>query len=229
MSDPPVFELEGVARLEGGRAILEIEHLRLGPGVTALEGPNGAGKTTLLNLLAFLCRPERGRLRYAGREMNGSAAQLARWRREVTLVHQHAYLFNTTVAGNVAYGLAARHLPRRRRRELVGRALEQVGLSGLENRRARTLSGGETQRVALARALVLEPRVLLLDEPFSNLDPNSSRVFERIITGLPARGCSVFLVTHGRGQARRLARRVLALENGRLVADSLGQDAPPAP
>ncbi len=215
----PIFSLRGVRKSFGGRLALAIDELDLAAGtVTAVEGPNGAGKTTLLHILALLSPPDQGRLIYRGSPLPRAAGELTALRREITLVAQQAYLFESSVAANVAYGLRLRGMDRRARRERVAAALERVGLSGFGPRKARKLSGGEMQRVALARALVLRPRVLLLDEPFANLDPESSEVFGRVVQGLPAQGCTVVLVSHARGQARRLASRVVALEGGRVVS-----------
>ncbi len=214
----PLFRLEGIRKYYQGRLVLDIPALAItGQGITALEGPNGSGKTTLLMILAALLRPERGRLWYRGRPVEEGGMGLTRYRRQVTLVAQDAYLFNGTVEANLAYGPGLRGWGRRRRRRAALEALGRVGLEGFMGRRARELSQGERQRVALARALALEPRVLLLDEPFANLDPASSRVFEEVISRLPQEGCRVILVTHTHEQALRLAGEVLALAGGRLA------------
>lgn len=214
----PLYELQDVVKAYEGRTVLSLERLVLQPGgVTALEGHNGAGKSTLLAMLALLARPDSGRIIYRGRRVDQT--EVTTLRREITLVAQDSYLFNTSVEKNVAYGLALRGQPRRQRLERAARALEDVGLAAFAGHRARTLSRGESQRVALARALVLQPLVLLLDEPFANLDPASAEVFEEVIRRQPAQGTAVILVSHDAGQARRLADRVLRLEGGRLAAD----------
>jgi tungstate transport system ATP-binding protein len=138
-------------------------------------------------------------------------------RREATLVAQDAYLFNSSVTKNLLYGLDLRGLASGEREARVSRALQTVGLQGFAQRKARQLSSGESQRVALARALALKPKVLLLDEPFANLDPESEAVFERVIRELPQSGCTVIMVTHGREQAGRMADSGLRLEAGRLA------------
>ncbi|RJX35918.1 MAG: ATP-binding cassette domain-containing protein [Desulfarculus sp.] len=215
----PLFSLRGVVKRFQGQEALNIARLDFAAGqITAVEGPNGAGKTTLLQILALLLAPDQGRLLYGGQELPHAGAQLTARRREITLVAQQAYLFDASVQRNVAYGLRLRGMRREERAQRAAAALAQVGLAGFGPRRARRLSGGEMQRVALARALALKPRVLLLDEPFANLDTESAAVFERVIAGLPAEGCTVILVSHAREQARRLAQRVVVLENGRLAA-----------
>lgn len=212
----PLYRLEGVEKYHQGRLALSLPYLAIAPGrITVISGPNGAGKTTLLNMLAFLSMPDQGRLWFQGREALGGTV-LRELRRQVTLVAQDAYLFNASVTRNLAYGLKLRGLSAQERRVRADKALQTVGLAGFGPRKARELSSGESQRVALARALALEPKALLLDEPFSSLDPESEAVFERVIQGLPQAGHSVVLVTHGREQARRLAHDQLLVENGRL-------------
>ncbi len=213
----PLYRLSGVEKHHQGRLVLAIPSLDLAAGELAvIYGPNGAGKSTLLNLLAFLEMPDKGRLEYNGREVRPGPG-LTALRREVTLVAQDAYLFNSSVARNLLYGLNLRGLEQSQRQSRVEQALDTVGLKGFAERKARELSSGESQRVALARALALGPKVLLLDEPFANLDPESEEVFERVIQELPANGCNVILVTHGREQAGRLAQRRLRLEGGNLM------------
>ncbi len=216
--EAPLFELRNVVKHFQGRRVLDLESLQFGVGeIAAIEGPNGAGKTTLLKILALLISLDQGRLFYRGREVRG-AGNHTNLRREITLVAQDAYLFDGSVEKNVAYGLKLRGVDKAGRGQLVQAALDQAGLRGFGHRRVRGLSGGEGQRVALARALALGPRVLLLDEPFANLDPASAEVFERVIGSLPQLGCTVILVSHVREQARRLAGRIIALEDGRLKA-----------
>lgn len=216
---PPLFELSEVSMSFQGRPALEVESLCFDQGmITAIQGHNGSGKTTLLRILAGLLSPDRGRVNFLGRPLGAGRRGLTAHRRQVTLAAQDSYLFNATVERNAAYGLRLRGWDRARRREKALAALAAVGLEGFAGRRARQLSQGEGRRVALARALALEPRVLLLDEPFVNLDPESSQVFEKVISDLPAKGCDVIMVTHGLEQARRLAGRLVTLERGRPTA-----------
>ena len=217
-----VFRLSKVAKVYEGRQVLGIDELAIGAHmVTAINGHNGSGKSTMLKMLALLLRPDRGEVLYQGLGA-GSDVSALKWRREVTMVAQQAYLFNSTVASNVAYGLKLRGEPAALRAQAVKESLEAVGLAGFENRKAVKLSGGEGQRVALARALAIKPRVLLLDEPFSNLDPESSQVFESVITSLPAKGHTVILVSHFADQVERLSHRVITLNAGRVRDDKPG-------
>ena len=140
----------------------------------AILGPNGAGKTTLFRLLALLERPDAGWMAYFGRRVG--IRDLAA-RRRTAAVFQRPLLFQGTVTENVGFGLRFRRLSRKEVRAKVRATLDLMGISGLADADMRTLSGGEMQRVALARALVLEPEILFLDEPTSNLDVHVRRRF----------------------------------------------------
>jgi tungstate transport system ATP-binding protein len=213
----PLYRLESVRKCYGEKEALEISALEIREGsFNFLTGPNGSGKTTLLSILAFLLPPTSGELSYSGKRVDWRGPDLVALRREATLLHQSPYLFEGTVFSNVAYGLKVRGVAAGMLRERTGKALEMVGLEGFEERKARALSGGEMQRVALARALVLEPRVLLLDEPLANVDRESAGVIREVIAGLPARGTTVVMATHDPGRTGRLDGVSIHLEEGRL-------------
>lgn len=208
---------EGLRRARGDRFVLEVERLEVPAATTlALLGPSGSGKSTLLALLALLEPPDQGRILLDGREVTwrDRAARL-----RVTAVFQRPFLIKGTVAANVAYGLALRGIPRHEHRARVERALERVGLAGLGPRPAGSLSGGEAQRVALARALVLEPDVLLLDEPLASLDPLLKRRLQADFAEiLAATGTTVVYVTHDHEEARAVADAIAVMREGRIVA-----------
>jgi tungstate transport system ATP-binding protein len=212
----PIYTLDHVGHSYGDRSVVDIKHLEvLRQEVVAVVGPSGAGKSTLLRLLAFLERPSRGSIVYAGRKCDDQWPDLAA-RRSVTMVFQKPYLLHRTVLENVAYGLELRGQGNNEGR--ISRMLEQLGLADLAQARAHTLSGGEMERVALARALVLRPEVLLLDEPTANLDPFNIRLIENIVTRANQKhGVTVVMVTHNTFQARRLAHRVALMLAGNLV------------
>lgn len=196
---------------------LDVEHVAAPAGTTlALLGPSGSGKTTLLHLLGLLERPDSGRVLLGGREVTTRDRES---RLQMAAVFQRPYLIKGDVAENVAYGLAVRGVPRADRVPRVSEALSRVGLAGYETRSASTLSGGEAQRVSLARALVLEPRVLLLDEPLASLDPLLKRRlaqdFARI---LRESGATVVWVTHDHDEALVVADRVAVMNAGRIMA-----------
>ena len=212
-----VYRLQNVTKAYNGRRVLEVDQLKIQRGeIFALVGPSGAGKSTLLRLLNFLEPPTEGRIRFLDVEFGPGQAMPLRLRRRVTTVFQRPILLNRSVQANIAYGLGLRG--QRETEENVSRALEQVGLSGLARQRARTLSGGEAQRVALARAIVLQPDVLLLDEPTANLDPYNVGLIEDIVQLLNReRGVTLVLVTHNVFQAKRLAHRVALMLEGQIV------------
>lgn len=215
MRDRSIFRLQQVTQAYRGRTVLNVDRLEILAGeVLGIVGPSGAGKSTLLRLLNFLEEPVAGQIVYKGLALNGQGVPLD-LRRQVTTVFQRPILLNRSVASNVAFGLKLRG--QREVKAAVLRALARVGLRELADSPARLLSGGEAQRVALARALVIEPEVLLLDEPTANLDPYNVRLIEEIVRDLNEGGTTVVLVTHNIFQARRLARRVALLLEGRLI------------
>jgi tungstate transport system ATP-binding protein len=216
MSDV-VYRLQNVSKAYEGRRVLQVDSLQVQRGeIFALVGPSGAGKSTLLRLLNFLEPPTAGRIGFLEVEFSASQPVPLAYRRRVTTVFQRPILLSRSVEANVRYGLGLRGL-----RDLDGKieeALRQVGLQELARQRARTLSGGEAQRVALARAIVLQPDVLLLDEPTANLDPYNVGLIEEIVTALNReRGTTLVLVTHNVFQAKRLAGRVALMLDGRVV------------
>ncbi len=213
----PIYQIENVIKEYNGRRVLHVDWLEIHQGeVLALVGPSGAGKSTLLRLLNFLEEPTSGRIWFLDAEFSRETALPLPLRRRVTTVFQQPILLNRDVRANVAYGLRLRG-----QRDAAGpvqATLEQVGLADLARRPARTLSSGEAQRVALARAMILQPDVLLLDEPTANLDPYNVGLIEDIVRQLNReQGTTVVLVTHNVFQARRLAQRVGLLLEGCLV------------
>lgn len=216
MSDP-VYRLESVSQRYGDRQVLDVPLLEVRRGeFLAIVGPSGAGKSTLLRLLNFLEPPATGRIEFQGRPFDAWSPVPIELRRQVTTVFQRPALLSTSVVDNVLFGLKLRGT--RRARDAADAALERLGLAHLAHKQARTLSGGEMQRVALARAMVIEPRVLLLDEATANLDPRNVRLIEQAIADMHRRlGTTIVLVTHNLFQARRLALRVALMLEGRIV------------
>lgn len=191
------YRLNGIRISYGSRIVLEIEEFEiLDRQFYLLTGPNGAGKSTLLSHLALLVAPDKGTLDFGGETVCWNDRALLRLRREITLLHQSPYLFAGSVASNVGYGLKLRGIGGTDLTIRIEKALDLVGLSGFEKRRARELSGGEIQRVALARALALQTRVLLLDEPLANVDQATARKMEDLLLRLPAQGTTVVMTSH---------------------------------
>ncbi|MFN8453807.1 MAG: phosphate ABC transporter ATP-binding protein [Anaerolineae bacterium] len=213
-----LFQLRNLTQVYHNRTVLQIERLDIYAGeVLALVGPSGAGKSTLLRLLNFLESPSGGSLTFDRYPSNGIIPSLE-VRRTVTTVFQSPVLLNRSVEANVAYGLKIRGQNKSEIALAVAHSLERVGLSKLAHAPARSLSGGEAQRVALARALVIQPKVLLLDEPTANLDPYNVKLIEEIVTEVNVTwGTTVVLVTHNIFQAKRLAHRIGLLLDGHLV------------
>ena len=215
MSPPPVVELAGVRVTYDGATVLDVPALGVHQGeILAVVGPNGSGKSTLLRVVGLLERPTEGAIRFRGQPAH--ARHSLTERRRMATVFQHPLLADMTVTENVTLGLRFRGRP-----DASGareRWLERLGIAPLARQRARTLSGGQAQRVALARALVLEPEVLLLDEPFSGLDaPSRAELLPDVATILRRDRVTTMLVTHDRGEAQALGDRVAVLMGGRIA------------
>lgn len=211
-----IYELQQVRKVYRGHTVLDIEDLQVRRGeILAVVGPSGAGKSTLLRLLNFLEFPDHGNLKFQGQPILPGNVPLS-LRRQVTTVFQHPALLATNVFRNVALGLELRgeRDSRRKVREILGR----LGLMEYSHSSASSLSGGEAQRVALARALVVQPTVLLLDEPTANLDPYNVGLIEQVIREInQQRRTTIVLVTHHIFQAKRLAQRVALLLGGKII------------
>ena len=193
--------------------------------VTAIIGPSGAGKTTLMRLVNLLDEPTSGTVFFDGVDASASEKVRLEMRRRMGIVFQKPVVFSSSVYENVAYGLKIRGETLQNVRERVSHALETVDLSDYASRKAATLSGGEVQRVALARAMVIEPELLLLDEPTANLDPASTARVESLISRvIQELHTTVILTTHDMGQGQRLADRAVVLEQGRIVSQGPALD-----
>ena len=212
----PEFEILNLEKVYGGRTVLRIEQLQIRQGERlCLIGPTGAGKSTLLRLLSGLESPSTGVLRIGKNHASSNGAPIGVQRR-TTLVFQKPLLLNCSVQANVECGLKARGA--KYSGQTASKILEQLGLLGLAKRQARTLSGGEIQLVALGRALALDPDVLLLDEPTSNLDPGRVALVENVIAELHReRRCTIVWATHNMFQARRVAERTALMLETQLI------------
>jgi iron(III) transport system ATP-binding protein len=219
--------VSGVHKRLGGNPILKGVSLELGASeVVALLGPSGSGKTTLLRAIAGLEVPDAGRISLGDEVLFDAerGVEVPAEQRQLGLVFQSYALWpHRTVFENVAYGLKLRKVAQGEIRTRVHGTLDQLGLSGLADRHPHELSGGQQQRVALARAIVYEPRVLLLDEPLSNLDAKlreEARAWLREL--IEKLRISAVCVTHDQVEALAIADRILLLDQGRIV-----QEGPP--
>jgi len=227
---PLQYHLQEVRAFYRESLALEVGELAIASGgLHILTGPNGSGKSTLLSILAFLMKPDHGRVLFAGAEIDWQRKQLAALRQRVTLLHQHSFLFSGTVAANVAFGPKARGLSKEEAQRAVSESLAMVGLSGFEARNARHLSGGEARRVALARALACRPEVLLLDEPLAHVDRQSAEIIEALVMSLADQGTTVVMSNHNERLGRGAESSIVRLLDGRLEHVSHGKDEAPKP
>lgn len=216
--------LKGVSYAFGANTVLNQIDLHIEPGsVVALLGPSGCGKSTLLRLLAGLTQPAEGEIHFGDRLVAKNGWALPPEARDIGMVFQDYALWpHMTVAQNVSFPLRMRHIPRQECDRRVAQALARVGLSDFAERKPAGLSGGQQQRVALARAIVAEPRVLLFDEPLSNLDSElRGTLCHEMATLLRQLGTTAVYVTHDRREAEILADRIVHLSAGSVAADRL--------
>ncbi|MEO7953547.1 MAG: phosphate ABC transporter ATP-binding protein [Polaromonas sp.] len=203
----PLFDLHSVSVSFGRVEALKACTLRVYAGERlALVGSNGSGKSTLLRTLHGLLQPASGSFQHDARARQA-------------MLFQRPYMLRASVLNNVALGLWLNALPWQQARAQALEALERVGLAGLAGRNAKALSGGQQQRVALARAWALKAQILLLDEPTSSLDPSAKREVEHLMAEFADAGMTLIFSSHNLGQVKRLASRVIYLEQGRLLAD----------
>ncbi|MET0983237.1 MAG: energy-coupling factor ABC transporter ATP-binding protein [Telluria sp.] len=211
-----LLTVRGLSRRHGERLLFDIDELRLeAASAYVLTGANGVGKSTLLRALAGLERVEAGQVEFDGKLLALHPYPKA-LRQAIVYVHQHPIMFSTSVAHNIAYGLLARGEPKARVARLVEEAMAWAGVAYLADTDPARLSGGEKQRVALARARVLQPRLLLLDEPTANLDGAAREQVIALIPTLVESGHSVMIACHDRDLIGLPGVRRLKLRDGRL-------------
>ncbi|MFC7734977.1 ABC transporter ATP-binding protein [Roseomonas sp. GCM10028921] len=209
----PYLRIQALTKRFGASAAVRDVDLDVKQGeMLVLLGPSGCGKTTTLRMVAGFVEASEGRILLEGQDLTG----LPPYRREMGMVFQSYALFpHMTVAGNVTFGLRMRKLPRPEIEARLAETLEMVKLTPMAERYPRQLSGGQQQRVALARALAIRPKVLLLDEPLSNLDANLRQQVAREIRGLQrAAGLTALMVTHDQDEAMMMADRLVLMNEG---------------
>ena len=209
-----MIQIRGLLVQHKKRDVLRVESLDIQSGETlTVVGPNGAGKSTLLLTLARLLKPSEGDILYDGKSLN--QWDELEYRRRISFVFQSPLLMDMTVEQNVALGLKFRGTPKEETRERTWKWMKQLGVASLAKRRAGQLSGGEAQRVSLARAFVLEPELLLLDEPFAALDPPThAKLLEDLSTILKQDHRTAVFVTHNLGEAAKVSHRIAVIVGG---------------
>ena len=212
-----LFVFHGIEKTFAEVKILRKVDLSLFPGkCILLTGKNGSGKTTLLKIIAGLEKPEKAEI-----ELSGKSRCWKKFmpiiRKEIIYLHQQAFLFSGSVESNVAYGLRFTTLTREQRRESLKKALEWSGLTELAKQQANTLSGGVQQRVAFTRAWILKPKVLLLDEPVSNMDQESREQACLLMQQMKSTGMSIVITSHVPQYFDGLADVQYDLANGQLL------------
>jgi tungstate transport system ATP-binding protein len=207
-----LLRLNHVSVAVGGKSLLSDINVEVHAGESIVVlGANGAGKTTLLKLCNGILAPTQG-------------AVVAPPVTDQALIFQRPALLARSVIDNVRFVLATRGITEPARTEQARAALVACDLDAIESRHARLLSGGEQQRLALARAWACKPKLLLADEPTANVAPAATREVERLIQSVQEQGTTLLLTTHNVAQAKRLARRILFLEGGRIVEDRPAAD-----
>ncbi len=213
-----MIEIRDVYKQFGEKEVLKgvSAHIERGEVFTII-GPSGQGKSTLLRLINLLDKPTSGSILFKGVDIHKIRDQQA-IRRKMAMVFQKPVVFSTTVYENIAYGLRFRRADRAGIKRQVDHALEVIDMVGFEDRKAKSLSGGEMQRVALARAMVTEPELLLLDEPTANLDPIATHKIEELVRHYNREShTTVIMSTHDMQQGQRLASRIAVMMHGKFA------------
>jgi tungstate transport system ATP-binding protein len=219
-----IIHYSALRKIVHGQLLLDIDTLEIHDrSCVALSGRNGAGKSTLMRIIAGLEAPDSVIVEFDGRTLPWKRA-CQQMRTHVIYLHQHPYLFDRSVTDNIVYGLRQQKLSIKEISHKVSDALEWAGIGHLQMRNARELSGGERQRVAFARARILSPRVLLLDEPMTNMDSEAREQTCRMIKRLKDDGVSILLATHEFHTVAHLCDAHLSLEAGSLQLQVIDTD-----
>ena len=218
-----VIRVENLVKRYGDLVALDHISLSIQQGeIFGLLGPNGAGKSSLLFVMSLLQEPTTGRLKYFGKRLEEHPP--LELQRRMAMVFQKPMLLNLSVVENVDLGLKFRGINRKERNRRIHESLEQMEVDHLAHRRARSLSGGEAQRVAIAQALVVEPEIIFLDEPFSNLDKEiREELMIHIDQLLREKRITTVMVTHHRREADVMTDAVYWMEDGAIVSKEVIQ------
>ena len=217
-----VVTLEHVSKSYRGIEILDSVTLSIAAGERiVLFGPSGSGKTTILRLIAGFLAPDSGTIDICGELVSkGGSILLPPERRNLGMVFQDLALWpHLSVKGNIEFGLKAKGIEKNEREIRIDRVLDMVAMSDYSSRKPAELSGGQQQRIALARALVLEPKIVLMDEPLSSLDEDLNRHMRKELIRLQEKlNFTLLYVTHNRAEAEEIATRIVKVESGKVLA-----------
>jgi tungstate transport system ATP-binding protein len=206
------LELSNIQKKFGNIDTLNKVSIEIEKGkITTLVGTSGAGKTTVLRIISGLDHPDNGQVKFEGRIMKPKEL-----RSITSMVFQKTAMFNTTVYNNLAFGLKVRGFEKNDIDRKIKEILSKVGMEEFVKRKAKKLSGGEQQRISLARALIIEPKILLLDEPTANLDPSNAQIIEKIIKESKNLN-TILLATHNLHQAKRLSYNIAHIFGGKII------------
>lgn len=206
--------LNNIKKYYDEKLVLDIERLEIEKGkITGIIGPNGSGKSTLLNIIAGLDRSYSGTVTYDQQVINKTIYS------KMTLVSQKPYLFRRKVYDNIGYPLKIRNVNKAEMKKRISEVIDRLEIEELKDKKAHLLSGGESQKVSLARALVFKPELLLLDEPTSNIDPESIKILEREVVNFNREtGATIIIVTHNLEQSDRICDNIIYLERGKVIS-----------
>lgn len=212
------YQLDNIQFAYTDKSILNIKHQTIEAGkVTSLLGANGAGKSTMLGILAFILKINSGELTFAGQLVH--AQQSPTLRKKIGIVQQNPYLISASARKNIELGLRFHGIPKATRTQKTQHILQLLNIEYLANRPAKALSGGEAQKIAIARTLVLEPDVILLDEPFTHIDNKFTEELKILIKYLrDEQHKTIIFTTHDRSHVQELSDHTLALIDGNLIA-----------
>ena len=216
---------EGLVKSYGKRRVVDGVRIRVEPGeIVGLLGPNGAGKTTTFYSIVGFVRPDGGKISLDGEDIT-RLPMYQRARKGIGYLPQETSIFRgLSVAENILAVLEARGVPKRQRQERVDELLEELNLQQRARQRADTLSGGETRRVEIARALAIEPRYMLLDEPFTGIDPRTVEDIQTIIGDLRNENLSILITDHNVRETLQITDRAYIMVDGRILTAGTAQE-----
>ncbi|MFO7886953.1 MAG: ABC transporter ATP-binding protein [Eubacteriales bacterium] len=209
------IKLRNIKKKYNDKIVLDIEELNIKKGkITGIIGPNGSGKTTMMKIIGNIIKPDTGSITYNGKDFKFSFDK-------ITYVSHNSYLFNDSVYENIAAPLKFRDLDKSYIRERAYQLIKDFDIVHLKNENAVNLSGGEKQKVALARALSFRPKVLLVDEPTSNIDPNFIKQIESTLDRINKKlRTTIVIVTHNTAQSFRICQEIIFVKDGSVIQQS---------